>query len=89
MRPLAVYLHIPFCVRKCNYCDFFSVVARPDQIERYQKAVIAEITIAGEQLNHPQVNTIYLGGGTPSLLTPVMVGQILKAMASAFLLLPA
>lgn len=89
MHPLAVYLHIPFCVRKCNYCDFFSVVARPDQIDRYGKAVIAEITAAGEQLNHPEVDTIFLGGGTPSLLPPVMVGQIVEAMASAFLLPPA
>jgi len=88
MTPLAVYLHIPFCVRKCNYCDFFSVVAQPEQIEGYGQALVAEIKAAGERLGHPRVNTVFLGGGTPSLLPPLMVGQILEALASAFVMLP-
>lgn len=88
MTPLAVYLHIPFCVRKCNYCDFFSVLAQPEQMESYCQALVAEIKAVGEHLGHPQINTIYLGGGTPSLLPPLMVGQILEALASAFVMLP-
>lgn len=88
MEPLAVYLHIPFCVRKCNYCDFYSLVADPQQIERYVEALIGEIRQAGAKLGQPQVNSIYLGGGTPSLLPPVMVGRILAALAAAFVVIP-
>lgn len=58
-----LYIHIPFCRAKCYYCAFYSVTAQP-QIERYIDAIIKEITLR----NVPPPHTIYIGGGTPSLL---------------------
>ncbi len=78
-----VYLHIPFCKSRCSYCDFATDVYRSDQIvERYVNALCAEISgTTGETF---AVDTIYFGGGTPSLLAPEQVKQILETVHSYF-----
>ena len=64
---LGLYLHIPFCKRKCAYCDFYSAVFTEELTEKYTKALKREIKQWGGKINRP-IDTIYLGGGTPSLL---------------------
>lgn len=82
--PFSVYLHVPFCKIKCTYCAFNTYVNLDDLIEPFVRALINEIAIVGAgRPGHP-VHTIYLGGGTPSLLTPEQVQRILSAIRSEF-----
>ncbi len=66
IKELGLYIHIPFCVRKCDYCDFLSAPADEETKYNYVKALLAEIKsykqISGEYL----VKTVFIGGGTPS-----------------------
>ncbi|MBR4099969.1 MAG: radical SAM family heme chaperone HemW [Clostridia bacterium] len=64
---LGLYLHIPFCVKKCAYCDFYSAVFTEEMAVKYFEALKREIKQWGGKINRP-IDTIYLGGGTPSLL---------------------
>ena len=85
MKNLSLYLHIPFCVRKCRYCDFLSGPADEAARQRYAKALCAEIRAAGEFCREKEtVTTVYLGGGTPSVLTPVQIGKILDTVRECF-----
>ena len=66
--PIGLYVHVPFCVRRCTYCDFATWAGREAEIPRYVDAVVREITRRGEKTGHPNADTVFLGGGTPSLL---------------------
>ena len=80
-----MYLHIPFCVRKCPYCDFYSI-ADPTLIPSFVEALLCEI-----RLYRPTaltVDSLYFGGGTPSLLAPEDIGRIMAAVSNAFNMLP-
>ena len=68
-RELELYIHIPFCVKKCAYCDFLSGPASDQQIEEYVQALIEEIRYYKEVAKNYEVSTVFWGGGTPSLLT--------------------
>ncbi len=78
MENTALYLHIPFCIKKCPYCDFYSVEKIPDQHEQniYLKAIIQELRLLKEfivekcNINNISFVTFYAGGGTPSLFSP-------------------
>ena len=83
-RNLELYLHIPFCVRKCNYCDFFSTSGTEEEQAAYVSAVIQEIQSYQELSGEYEVQTIFLGGGTPSLLTPEQIEQIFNAIYHTF-----
>ena len=83
-RNLELYLHIPFCVRKCNYCDFFSASGTPKEQADYVSAMIQEIQSYQELSGEYEVQTIFLGGGTPSLLTPEQIEQIFDAIYHIF-----
>ncbi|MEE8541571.1 MAG: radical SAM protein, partial [Desulfobacterales bacterium] len=63
--PAGIYIHIPFCKRKCPYCDFYSVTAL-DLMQRFVPALKQEMTLAVAELS--RFDTVYIGGGTPSLL---------------------
>lgn len=79
-----VYIHIPFCKSRCSYCDFATDVYRNgDAVEGYVEALCSEIGSVDE-LRTRNVDTIYFGGGTPSLLTPVQVERILNSVNSVF-----
>ena len=67
-KSLGIYVHIPFCVRKCRYCDFLSGPANEDVKENYVAALLNEIEENKEILKERQVETIFFGGGTPSIL---------------------
>ena len=79
-----IYIHIPFCRSRCSYCDFATGMYESELAARYVDAVVSEIA-AGREVEQPSdVDTIYLGGGTPSLLTPAQIEQILKAVRDRF-----
>jgi len=65
-KTLGVYVHIPFCRSKCNYCDFYSLPAADRLFDMYEKALRRHIREYGEYLEHRDVDTVYFGGGTPS-----------------------
>lgn len=82
--PIGLYIHIPFCRSKCAYCDFASYAGREADVPKYVDAVVREIARRGEETGHPTANTIFLGGGTPSLLNEFQVTRILDALREAF-----
>jgi oxygen-independent coproporphyrinogen III oxidase len=84
MTPTGVYLHIPFCRSRCSYCDFATGMYEGGLAERYVRALVREIETWGEVERPQAVDTIYLGGGTPSLLAPAQIEQILKAVHHRF-----
>jgi oxygen-independent coproporphyrinogen III oxidase len=82
--PIGLYVHVPFCVSKCAYCDFASYGGRETDMPRYVDAVVREIVRRGAETGHPKADTIFLGGGTPSLLTEFQATRILDALFDAF-----
>ncbi|MCR4902670.1 MAG: radical SAM family heme chaperone HemW [Butyrivibrio sp.] len=80
MKDLAVYIHIPFCVKKCNYCDFLSFPAGEELWKKYLEKLIKEIIMTASDCREYIVSSVFLGGGTPSLLDAVCIGDILKAL---------
>jgi len=87
--PFGVYIHWPFCLSKCPYCDFNSHVrhARIDE-ERFVRAFAAEIAATASRIGHRVVSTMFFGGGTPSLMAPTTVGAILDAVARHWTIAP-
>lgn len=77
-----IYIHIPFCVKKCSYCAFLSGPAGPEVRQEYVNHLIEEIRLRSREV--PEADTIYFGGGTPSLLTPEQIGRVLEEVRSAF-----
>ncbi|MEN8615324.1 radical SAM family heme chaperone HemW [Dehalogenimonas sp. THU2] len=79
---LSLYLHIPFCRRRCSYCSFYSSAGKEAKIPAYIEALMREI----EQTRLParRVNTIYFGGGTPSLLSSSDIGRILHSIHNQY-----
>ena len=84
--PLGLYIHIPFCLQKCGYCDFYSEAGLPDDLKQaYVKALCREIGAYGSQLGTEYtVDTVFLGGGTPSILPSYLTKSILSAVFDAF-----
>ncbi|MEN8728832.1 MAG: radical SAM protein, partial [Desulfuromonadales bacterium] len=77
-----LYIHIPFCRRKCPYCDFYSVEVCAAELQGYTDLLIRHLEwTAGEGLWQHPFDTIYFGGGTPSLLSPQSIGAILQAIS--------
>jgi len=85
MTPHSIYLHIPFCQHRCNYCDFNTYAGLEKFIPGYVDALIKEIQILAAGLGQPRsVHTIYFGGGTPSLLPAHAFEKILQTLDAAF-----
>lgn len=70
-----IYVHIPFCHSKCFYCDFFSTAAKSD-LDAYIDAVAREYNRRKEEIDPTRPSTIYIGGGTPSILSPQQIGRL-------------
>lgn len=83
-KPVGLYIHIPFCQKKCNYCDFYSVVLNEDIKREYKKRLIEEIKQWGAKLGRP-IDTVYFGGGTPSLMADELPDIMREINASFFL----
>ena len=84
MPPISLYIHIPFCQRKCPYCDFNTYAGLNRLFEPFTAALVKEIELAGEVNGHPQVRTIFLGGGTPTVLPADLLSQIMAACRESF-----
>ena len=82
--PLALYLHIPFCAVRCEYCDFNTYAGLEWLYEPYAAALIREIRRAGAERGRPAVRTIFVGGGTPTVLPPTLLADVLDACREAF-----
>jgi oxygen-independent coproporphyrinogen-3 oxidase len=82
MTHAGLYIHIPFCRSRCSYCDFATGIYQGELAERYVRAVVNEI--ARTRNAGARVDTVYFGGGTPSLLTPPQLDQILSALHRVF-----
>jgi len=78
-----IYLHIPFCAKKCAYCDFFSV-ANTQNSERFISALLKEMEIRKDFLENEKIQTIYFGGGTPSLLSPPQLEILINGLHKYF-----
>ena len=83
-KPLGLYIHIPFCVQKCKYCDFLSAPADDTTKKRYADALCKEIIGYKELTKEYELATIYFGGGTPSILDVSLTEQILTTVRNCF-----
>lgn len=79
-RQLSLYLHIPFCAQKCNYCDFLSSAATMETQVRYVLALQKELELQSEAYREYEVDTIFIGGGTPSLLSAAHMKAIMETV---------
>ncbi|HEX5503286.1 MAG TPA: radical SAM protein, partial [Thermomicrobiales bacterium] len=86
VEPFGVYLHVPFCVHKCRYCDFVTYAGREALIPAYVRALAAEIRQAPARWPGPlpRVATVFWGGGTPSLLPPGAFAAVHAAIEETF-----
>jgi len=74
-----IYVHIPFCRQKCHYCNFFSVASQSGQPEVIQ-AIVQELALRSGETGNEEIMTVYFGGGTPSLLSPMSLSEIMAAI---------
>jgi oxygen-independent coproporphyrinogen-3 oxidase len=82
---LGLYIHIPFCVQKCSYCDFYSCALRDNNyLELYTTRLIKDLEYWGAELKNRTINTIFFGGGTPSLLSVPQMTRIMNSIAKNF-----
>lgn len=82
MKKIGLYVHIPFCAKKCDYCDFISYCEKNDKIEEYIKVLKQEINSELEKVSEYGVATIYIGGGTPSYIDSKYILEILELIKS-------
>ncbi|MBE6729326.1 MAG: radical SAM family heme chaperone HemW [Ruminococcaceae bacterium] len=82
-KPVGVYVHVPFCRKKCAYCDFYSAVLNGDTVGKYISALKEEIYRWGAKLCRP-ADTVYFGGGTPSVLSSEQLCDLLFFVKDAF-----
>ena len=80
---LGIYIHIPFCRSKCDYCDFYSLAGQEERMDDYQKALLAHLKETAPQARGWQIDTVYFGGGTPSFSSRVMQGRAAIAILLA------
>ncbi|MGI6117752.1 MAG: radical SAM family heme chaperone HemW [Bilifractor sp.] len=85
---MELYLHIPFCVRKCGYCDFLSFSAKEQTRGAYVDALIREIRRTGEAVETAPVTSVFVGGGTPTVLEPGQLERIFRALSGSFPIRP-
>ena len=77
-----LYVHVPFCAHRCGYCDFVTVTGHDDQHAPYVDAVLAELA-ASDHLDPAGIDTVFVGGGTPTLLGPALLGRLLDGLPAA------
>jgi len=78
-----LYIHVPFCQQKCEYCDFYSIT-RLDQVEEFVEALLAEIALRAAEFREQVFQTVFFGGGTPSLLSEEQLERIWQALQANF-----
>jgi oxygen-independent coproporphyrinogen III oxidase len=86
LKETAIYIHIPFCDHKCIYCDFYSIITS-DNVENYLHTLKKEINYYADRFSEGrQIISVYFGGGTPSLMTPEYVHEIIETVKTKFIL---
>lgn len=83
---LGLYLHIPFCRSKCDYCDFYSLAGKEDRMDDYQKALLRHIVESGAVARSYALNSIYIGGGTPTWYGEKRLVELLRTVKRRFCL---
>lgn len=86
--PRALYIHIPFCTNKCHYCDFTSYVLKGQPVDQYLDALEMEMQRTVAEWPPIEIDTVFVGGGTPTVLTPPQMERFLKAVRKYFPLAP-
>lgn len=81
--PIEIYIHIPFCVKKCAYCDFLSGPQDEKTIEQYIVSLLEEIRAHGSKSSY-EVTSVFIGGGTPSVLTESQIRQVIETLHDVF-----
>lgn len=77
---LGIYIHIPFCVSKCGYCDFYSLAGKTQRMPDYQRALLSHISESADNISAYEVDSIYIGGGTPSCYGAERIVEILDEL---------
>ena len=90
MKPISLYIHIPFCERKCPYCDFYSLTGSTDLQRQFVRSLLIEIELISERFSETPlpVETLFFGGGTPSVLPTDEIEKILRSLHSRFQIAP-
>lgn len=83
MNNLAIYIHIPYCIDKCIYCDFFSITDLSES-EKYYNALICEITNYANMFSDKTVTSIFIGGGTPTILDESIIKKIISKIKTNY-----
>ena len=83
MKKIGIYIHIPFCMQKCYYCDFCSYAGKLEMQNKYINSLLKEIDEIKNK-NEYQINTIYIGGGTPSVIDAELIQKLIKKINSSF-----
>lgn len=88
--PLSLYIHIPFCVRKCPYCDFYSLAGSLEKERAYRERLMVELRLRRDWIQEDPrpIHSIFIGGGTPSLLHPETIRQLLQEVENLWTLEP-
>ncbi len=83
---LALYIHFPFCTNLCSYCDFYKCAYNDEEVRDFLKSLKKEIELSASELDPDRriVRTLYIGGGTPSLINPEQLGDIIACLKSKF-----
>lgn len=84
VKDLGIYVHIPFCLQKCRYCDFVSFCSTDEQKEEYASALITEIEKLSDFAKGRTISTVYIGGGTPTTLSDSQLSRILNSLFQNF-----
>ncbi|TCN01549.1 oxygen-independent coproporphyrinogen-3 oxidase [Paenibacillus sp. BK033] len=82
--PKALYIHIPFCTNKCHYCDFTSYVLKGQPVDEYLDALEREMALTVAQIPPERIDTVFVGGGTPTVLTPPQMERFLASVKKYF-----
>ena len=92
VRPLSIYVHVPFCASRCGYCDFNTYTATElgDSVSRatFHEVLASEVRIAAQALGPREVSTVFFGGGTPTLIGASALGEVLASIRDEFALAP-
>ena len=92
VRPLSIYVHVPFCASRCGYCDFNTYTATElgDSVSRatFHEVLASEVRVAAQELGPREVSTVFFGGGTPTLIGASALGEVLASIRAEFALAP-
>lgn len=86
-KPLELYIHVPFCVKKCDYCDFLSGPAGKERQAEYFQALQREVASVPDFPDR-EITTVFIGGGTPSVPDPALIGAVLDQIRNKVFMAP-